>query len=173
MGIYTLMGGTAKSFSPEVRIRKSPAELSALVEKHAHAVSNGIDYKVREYALFDLMDVLLSNPSHISPKAVQAIASALSDRDERVSVTADLALTVLVKDHAEKVFPLLANEEAAAKPKHAKKIAETIYSIYALSSFKERVKLRDLSARFRNRPIRPEKPEQKNLRETQKLRRVA
>ncbi|MBD3398491.1 hypothetical protein GF412_04670 [Candidatus Micrarchaeota archaeon] len=167
------MGGTANSLPPEVCIQKSPAELSALVEKHAHAVSNGIDYKVREYALFDLMDVLISNPSHISPKAVKAVASALSDKDEHVSVTADLALTVLVKDHAEKVFPLLAKEEADAKPKHAKKIAKAIRSIYALCSFRERVKLRDLSARFRKQPIRPEKPKQGNPRETQKLQRVA
>jgi hypothetical protein len=173
MGIYTLMGGTANSISPAMGIRKSPAELSALVEKHAHAVSNGIDYKVREYALFDLMDVLLSNPGHISPKAVRAISSALSDKDERVSVTADLALTMLVKDHPDKVAPLLAKEGEKAKGTHAEKISETMRSIYSLSSFKERVKLRDLSSRFGSRPARLEKPKQRNPRETQKLGRVA
>jgi hypothetical protein len=151
------MGGTAKSISPAVGIRKSSAELKALVHKHTHKIENGITHKEREMAIFDLMDVLLSNSDHISPKAVQSMAAALADRDERVSVTADLALTVLVKDHPKKVFPLIAKEEAKAKGKHAKKISETIRSIYSLSSFKERVKLRDLGLKFRQEPIKPKK----------------
>ena len=149
------MGGTAKSISPAMGIRKSSAELSALVKKHTHKIENGITHKEREMAIFDLMDVLLSNSRHISPDAVQSMAAALSDRDERVSVTADLAITILVKDHPKKVFPLLAKEQAKAKGKHARKISETMRSIYSLSSFRERVTLRDLGAKFRPEPIKP------------------
>jgi len=163
------MGGTAKSIPPAVGIRKSSAELSALVRKHTHKVENGITHKVREMAIFDLMDVLLTNSRYISPKAVQSITAALADRDERVSVTADLALTILVKDHPKKVFPLLAKEEAKAKGKHAKKISETMRSIHSLSSFKERVTLRDLGLKFKQGPIKPKKVG----RAPQRVRRVA
>ena len=170
MGKYILMGGTAKLISPAMGIRKSSAELKALVEKHTHKIENGLTHKEREMAIFDLMDVLLTNSSYILPKTVQSMAAALADKDERVSVTADLALTILVKDHPKKVFSLLAKEEAKAKGKHAKKISETIRSIYSLSSFKERVKLRDLRAKFRQEPI---KPKQSKENAPQKMRRVA
>lgn len=163
------MGGTAKSISSAISIRKSSAELNALVMKHTHKIENGLTHRDREMAIFDLMDVLLTTSKYISPKAVQSITSALADRDERVSVTADLALTILVKDHPKKVFPLLAKEEAKAKGKHAKKISETIRSIYSLSSFNERVKLRDIARKFRQEPVKPKKVG----RAPQRVRRVA
>lgn len=168
MGIYNIMGGTAKSISPAMGIRKSSAELNALVGKYTHKMENGLTHKDREMAIFDLMDVLLTHPSYISTKIVQSMTAALADKDERVSVTADLALTILVKDHPKKVFPLLAKEEAKAKGKHAK-ISETMRSIYSLSSFKDRVKLRDIARKFRQQPIKPKKVR----RVPQRLRRVA
>ncbi len=161
------MGGTAKSINPETRIKKSRTELGQLAEKHAHGVRNGLSPQVRESALFGLMDVLLTDSSQIKKERIDTLAWALSDREERVSVTSDLALTILVKDHPEKVFPVLLQNEKSAGPKLSRRISETIRSIYALSSFRDRVKLRDL-ARKHGRELAA-----KTKSRRQKIRRVA
>lgn len=161
------MGGTAKSINPETRIKKSRAELDRIAEKHAHSVRNGLSPKVRESALFGLMDVLLTDSSQIKKERIDTLTWALSDKEERVSVTSDLALTVLVKDHPEKVFPVLLRNEKKSGPKLSRRISETIRSIYALSSFRDRVKLRDL-ARKHGRELAAKTRQGK-----QKLRRVA
>ncbi|MBD3390109.1 hypothetical protein GF415_04140 [Candidatus Micrarchaeota archaeon] len=161
------MGGTAKSLNPEIRIKKSRAELNRLAEKHAHNIRNGLSPQVRESALFGLMDILLTDSSQIKNDRVGTLTWALNDREERVSVTSDLALTMLVKDYPDKVFPILIQNEKSAGPKLSRKISETIRSIYSLSSFRDRVKLRDLE-RKHGRELAAKTRQSK-----QKLRRVA
>ncbi|MFP3950491.1 MAG: hypothetical protein ACLFUZ_05400 [Candidatus Micrarchaeia archaeon] len=160
------MGGTANSINPGTRIKKSRAEMDRLAEKHAHCVRNGLSPQIRESALFGLMDVLLADSSQISEERVNALTWALTDKEERVSVTSDLALTILVKDYPDKVFPVLLKNEKSSGPKLSRKISETIRSIYALSSFKDRVKLQDL-ARKHGKEL-----SKKTSRDRQKLRRV-
>lgn len=143
------MGEAAKSLPPEMRIRKSPAELKALAKKHMHAMENGINWKVKDAALFDLTNLLLDNPGHINERTVGSLFRALMDKSETVSFMAEFALVSLVRDYPEETIPLLVAEEEKAEGMYSKKLSSAIKTIFSLPEFGERVILRDIRRKHR------------------------
>lgn len=140
MGKYTHMGGTVNSLSPELRIRRSPAQLMLHIERAPAPAA-------REAAVFELMNSLLEREDEINEKTVGAIARAIGDRNKSVSTTADLGALMLAKDFPEKTLPVLLKEYAKAKGKASEKMLSTIQSLYTLSSLGERTRLQEMAGK--------------------------
>lgn len=114
--------------------------LSSLVER-------GCEAKVREYAIWGLMNTLLGNPKCINDGSIRVIVRAIGDCDESVSGTAESAALVLAKDF-ERTFPILLEETGDSEGEASEKMRSTVSTILQLSSSKEKAKLEAAIRRY-------------------------
>ena len=149
------MGGTAKSISPVVHIRRSSAALIEQIEKG--------NPEKRRKGIEQLANILIESPDRVTPEALQTLVCAMRDPVKSVAIMADSAVFLLGTDHQETVFPILLKEEKYAEGEAKDLIGIVIDDVYrSVSGFrKETLKM---AAEKQGRSMR-DKPERPSLKE--------
>jgi len=107
----------------------------------SNLVERGSDAKVRDYAIWGLMNTLLSEPKCVNDGSIRVIVRAIGDKDEAVSITAETAALVLAKDFVGRAFPILLEEIQGADERTSERLISTVRTICQLATPRERDKL--------------------------------
>ena len=164
MVTYTLMSGSSNPLGAEVRIAKAPDEVLSLIAKHALLSEIAEAPEKREMSLQSLTNLLADYPEHITEESVSVIARAVKDRDDHVSVIADVCLILLSSQAPGKVFAALLREHKTAEGEPRERMSSTLRIIYNGAPDARKARFARLAGRHGFSlgpnvvPLRPPKP---------------